>query len=759
MAGIVPRNNKEILHPEEAAASKIDLAQERLEFDKLKAQMAFQAQQANAEQRNMSMLLRAMGSPSGNASWIGHTAMPQQPTFAPRQGMFSGILSDPWHQYLAQKEYEVRRDRAIANQMDELYRRDSNDRFDQLLALMQAQKAESPANPAISPVQQQQQQSSTNPESTQEEDPRDYALKVFRQTLNQSYKDGSNVDVAMNLYNAKMRSDKHFAELLANSNKYDTESKNKMINDPLLEIIGLDDKSREALNDPNLSKVNLIHPYGLALIDQSKNFMKDGEPIAQVVNGILRGVGSQSINKDLTESVYRPLLQKIGLGTSQEIPVPELQLAASLYNYMKNNGISDDDINYFKDPNHNGFESKLSNGLGFFKDRHETDIENAIPYLQKLDFNQIKNREVYDKLAAQTQNAFINASRAYGLAKAGHLTEAEANAMKNRYNMLTEINPAQYENMLQLVNDKKNIPIDARSLIPKYTQGSAVYPDLNARLRDSTNILNSPEMQTYLSDPNNFKKFLMSSYFYGADTTKPEVQTAINNTMNEYYKARTPESKDLSSVVKNINTRLADKFNKDSKYFINKPADNGSLYVDLLAKAEGYRDNIFKDSGGKGVYLLSVTNNGNWYIPNAKIGTKFSDLSQADQNTAYDYQVDALRSKWKITTQNLHDPNVWKYVKELGLTKDIDDITSLLASSCYRGDSVHPKTLIRTFEQLKKQGKSNITARDVYEAYTDILIDNYKDRPDGGATNIRVVKSRRDNILHAYDAHKQNKAK
>ena len=701
-----------------------------------------------------------MGNPSGNASWIGHTAMPQQPTFAPRQGMFSGILSDPWHQYLAQKEYEVRRDRAIANQMDELYRRDSNDRFDQLLALMQAQKAESPANPAISPVQQQQQQqSSTNPENTQEEDPRDYALKAFRQALVQSYKDGSNVDVAMNLFNAKMRSDKHFAELLANSNKYDTESKNRMMNDALLEIVGLDDKSREALNDPNLSKVNLIHPYGLALIDQSKGFMKDDEPIAQVVHGILRGVGSQSINKDLTESVYRPLLQKIGLGTSQEIPVPELQLAASLYNYMKNNGISDDDINYFKDPNNNGFESKLSNGLGWFKDRHETDIENAIPYLKRLDFNQIKNREVYDKLAAQTQNAFINASRAYGLAKAGHLTEAEAKDFYDEYNRLTRINPAQYENMLQLVNDKKNIPMDARSLIPKYTQGSAVYPDLNARLRDPTNILNSREMQNYLSDANNFRKFLMSSYFYNADATKPEVQAAINNTMNEYYKARTPKSKDLSSVVKNINTRLTDKFTKDSKYFINKPADNGSLYVDLLAKAEGYRDNIFKDSGGKGVYLLSVTNGGKWYVSNAKIGTKFSDLSQADQNAAYDNQLDALRSKWKTTTQNLHNPNVWKYVKELGLTKDIDDITSLLASSCYRGDSVHPDTLVKTFEQLKNQGKSNITARDVYETYTDILIDNYKGRPDGGATNIRVVKSRRDNILKAYDAHKQNKAK
>ena len=469
MVGIVPRNNKEILHPEEAAASKADLAERHLTLEEIKAQMAFQAQQARQQQQDMSMLLRAMGNPSGNASWIGHTTMPQQPTFAPRQGMFSGILSDPWHQYLAQKEYEVRRDRAIANQMDELYRRDSNDRFDQLLALMQAQKAESPANPAISPVQQQQQQSSANPESTQEEeDPRDYALKVFRQSLRDSLKNNSNVEVAMNLYNAKMRSDKHFADLLANSPKYDTESKNRMMNDPLLQIVGLDEKSIEALKDPGLSKVNLIHPYGLALIDQSKNFIKDGEPIARVVNGILRGVGSQSINKDLTESVYRPLLQKIGLGSSQEIPVPELQLAASLYNYMKGQGISDDDINYFKNPNNNGFDRKFSN-LFQLSDA-ESDIQNVIPYLKQLDFNQIKNREIYDKLAAQTRNAFINASNADNLVKAGHLTEDEAKDFHDKYNMLTKINPAQYENMLNLVNDKKNIPLDARSLIPKYTQ-------------------------------------------------------------------------------------------------------------------------------------------------------------------------------------------------------------------------------------------------------------------------------------------------
>lgn len=700
---------------------------------------------ARQQQQDMSMLLRAMGSPSGNASWIGHTAMPQQPTFAPRQGMFSGILSDPWHQYLAQKEYEVRRDRAIANQMDELYRRDSNDRFDQLLALMQAQKGGTPADTGVSMDATQQQS------NTQSEDPFDYALKRFTDSLTTA----ANPEAAINAFNATIRGDKAFRDLLTKS-KYNSADRDKILENPLVNLIGLTTDDINSLYDPNISKINLIHPFAQGLIEQSEEKLPNpGDRVGQTARAILRGVGTQTIDNGLIESVYRPILNKLGMGTGKEIPEPELQLAASFFNYMKGKNIPESDLNRFLEKG--DFNSFLTSWITNTKD--EDNIEGAIEHIKQLKFNQIGNREIYDNLVAQANNAYIGARMADQLAARGYIKPEQAAILKNRYNMLTKINPLDYQQMYQLIDDKNNTPVDARRLIPKYTQGSAVYPDLNARLRDSTNILNSPEMQNYLSNPNNFKKFLMSSYFYGADATKPEVQAAINNTMNEYYKARTPESKDLSSVVKNINTRLADKFNKDSKYFINKPADNGSLYVDLLAKAEGYRDNIFKDSGGKGVYLLSVTNSGNWYIPNANIGTKFSDLSQADQNTAYDYQVDALRSKWKITTQNLHDPNVWKYVKELGLTKDIDDITSLLASSCYRGDSVHPKTLIRTFEQLKKQGKSNITARDVYEAYTDVLIDNYKDRPNGGATNIRVVKSRRDNILHAYDSHKQNKVK
>ena len=701
---------------------------------------------AKQQQQDMSMLLRAMGSPSGNASWIGHTTMPQQPTFAPRQGMFSGILSDPWHQYLAQKEYEVRRDRAIANQMDELYRRDNNDRFDQLLALMQAQKGGTPTDASVSMDATQQQS------NTQAEDPFDYALKIFKDSLTTA----ANPEAAINAFNATIRGDKRFRDLLTNS-KYNSEDRNKILENPLVNLIGLKSDDINSLYNPNISKVNLIHPFAQGLIEQSEEKLPNpGDRVGQTARAILRGVGTQTIDNGLIESVYRPILNKLGMGTAKEIPEPELQLAASFFNYMKGKNIPESDLNRFLEKG--DFNSFLTSWITNTKD--EDNIEGAIEHIKQLKFNQIGNREIYDNLVAQANNAYIGARMADQLAARGYITPDQAKNFHDRYNALTKINPLDYQQMYQLVNDKNNTPVDARRLIPKYTKGSAVYPDLNARLRDPTNILNSWEMQKYLSDTNNFRKFLMSSYFYGKDYSNPAVKASVDSVINEYYKARTPVSRDLPSVVKNIKTRLNDTSTKHNiSTYTNKPADNGSLYVDLLAKAEGYRDNIFKDSNGKGVYLLSVTNGSNWYLPNAKIGTKFSDLSQADQNAAYDNQADALKGKWETTTKNLHNPNIWKYIKELNLGKDIDDITSLLASSCYRGDPVGEKTLIRTFEQLKNQGKSDITPEDVYKAYTDVLIANYSKKSNGDNTNVRVVKSRRDNILNAYNKHKQNKAK
>ena len=116
---------------EEALAIKKQLA----ELEAQKALMNFQSQAAQQYNNRLGILAQlvaknAASNAANNVNWVGHTAAPNIPQFQPRfQGMFSGMLSDPWHQFVYQKEYENRRDRAIANQMDELYRRNQLDQI------------------------------------------------------------------------------------------------------------------------------------------------------------------------------------------------------------------------------------------------------------------------------------------------------------------------------------------------------------------------------------------------------------------------------------------------------------------------------------------------------------------------------------------------------------------------------------------------------------------------------------------------------
>ena len=131
---------------EEALAIKKQLA----ELEAQKALMNFQSQAAQQYNNRLGILAQlvaknAASNAANNVNWVGHTAAPNIPQFQPRfQGMFSGMLSDPWHQFVYQKEYENRRDRAIANQMDELYRRNQLDQInaakgnqlDNLIAVM-----------------------------------------------------------------------------------------------------------------------------------------------------------------------------------------------------------------------------------------------------------------------------------------------------------------------------------------------------------------------------------------------------------------------------------------------------------------------------------------------------------------------------------------------------------------------------------------------------------------------------------------------
>lgn len=142
------RFNQDV-NQEGALAIKKQLA----ELEAQKALMNFQSQAAQQYNNRLGILAQlvaknAASNTANNVNWVGHTAAPNIPQFQPRfQGMFSGMLSDPWHQFMNQKEYENRRDRAIANQMDELYRRNQLDQInaakgnqlDNLIAAMLSQ--------------------------------------------------------------------------------------------------------------------------------------------------------------------------------------------------------------------------------------------------------------------------------------------------------------------------------------------------------------------------------------------------------------------------------------------------------------------------------------------------------------------------------------------------------------------------------------------------------------------------------------------
>ena len=728
---------------------------------------------AKQQQQDMSMLLRAMGNPSGNASWIGHTAMPQQPTFAPRQGMFSGILSDPWHQYLAQKEYEVRRDRAIANQMDELYRRDSNDRFDQLLALMQAR-----GTPEQATTKGTASESTTDNGAPSKEEPKS-AREVLKSRLRQfAGLDNKNSEATMSIEEAlnqaadSVRSDPEFINALYREG-YSPSAIETIKNNPLAHFGW--DKTKD-YKEP-LTKHNFGNPYGMALaegLSNSSGYDKDDQ-VHQATYNILNSMNSDLVEQHKEwEPLYRGILRELNVPiTSANLSNFEKELAASAINWAYNQPdvdldslktfAKDGDWEHWWSTITNGNKGNISKTFKFFKDNIRT--------------SDIKNRADIDNMFKEYNVAYDNAGSANVFKNLGIINPNDYEKLRRRYDTLTSYNPMEYIAMNELT--RTNGITDARRLLGGFTPvkdlngnvGSNVYSDIMAKLNNPDSILNNTKMQKYFEDPNNFRRFLESSYFYGlrnkySSSSKPEdkdklsaLDHEIKTITDQFYKERLPESTNRDNVVKNIKTRLAKNFNDNAAFFKNAPDDKGELITDLLAAAEGYKDQVFADSNGKGVYLLSVTNGGNWYIPEAQMGKKFSELPAEVQNKGYGHQLNAIQTNWGRVTDRLHSNEVKPYIK--GMSKqDLDEITALLASSSYRGDSTKESLLVDAFKTAQKLANNDkVTPYPllVYQGYTAQLIKRYKDR--GKVSNISVVESRFKNVRKAYNAHKQNKTK
>ena len=726
---------------------------------------------AKQQQQDMSMLLRAMGSPSGNASWIGHTTMPQQPTFAPRQGMFSGILSDPWHQYLAQKEYEVRRDRAIANQMDELYRRDSNDRLDQLLALMQAR-----GTPEQATTNGTASESTTNngtPAKEQPKSSRDVLISRFRQFAGLDNKDSEatmGLDAALEQAAASVRADPEFINALYREG-YSPSSIETIKNNPLAHYGW--DKTKDYKE--TLTKHNFGNPYGKALAESFSNSAKYDETddsykaVYDILNNMDSGLVEQ--HKDW-EPLYRGVLRTLGVMTQpNNLTNFQKELAASAINWASSQ--PDVDIDSLK-------ELAKEGDFGAWEKFFNSDKGNVSSafnlFRQKINTSDFKNRADIDNMYKEFDVAYDNATSANVFKNLGIINPNDYEKLRRRYDTLTNYNPVEYIAMSELT--RTNGITDARRLLGGFTPvkdlngnvGSNVYSDIMAKLNNPDSILNDTRMQKYFEDPNNFRRFLESSYFYGlrnkySSSSKPEdkdklsaLDHEIKTITDQFYKERLPESTNRDNVVKNIKTRLAKNFNDNAAFFKNAPDDKGELITDLLAAAEGYKDQVFADSNGKGVYLLSVSNDGNWYIPEAQMGKKFSELPAEVQNKGYNHQLNAIQTNWERVTTRLHSNELKPYIK--GMSKqDLDEITALLASSSYRGDSTKESLLVDAFKTAQKLADNDkVTPYPllVYQGYTAQLIKRYKDR--GKVSNISVVESRFKNVRRAYNAHK-NKTK
>lgn len=724
---------------------------------------------AKQQQQDMSMLLRAMGSPSGNASWIGHTTMPQQPTFAPRQGMFSGILSDPWHQYLAQKEYEVRRDRAIANQMDELYRRDSNDRFDQLLALMQGK-----GTPEQAATNGTASESTTDNGALAKEQPkssRDVLISRFRQFAGLDNKDSEatmGLDAALEQAAASVRADPEFINALYREG-YSPASIETIKNNPLAHYGW--DKTKD--HKETLTKHNFGNPYGKALAESFSNSAKYDETddsykaVYDILNTMDSGLVEQ--HKDW-EPLYRGVLRTLGVTTQpNNLTNFQKELAASAINWASSQ--PDVDIDSLK-------ELAKEGDFGAWEKFFNSDKGNVSSafnlFKQKINTSDFKNRADIDNMYKEFDVAYDNATSANVFKNLGIINPKDYEKLRRRYDTLTNYNPVEYIAMSELTRTKGIT--DARRLLGGFTPikdlngnvGSNVYSDIMAKLNNPDSILNNTKMQKYFEDPNNFRRFLESSYFYGlrnkySSSGKPEdkaklsaLDHEIKTITDQFYKERLPESTNRDNVVKNIKTRLAKHFNDNAAFFENAPDDKGELITDLLAAAEGYKDQVFADSNGKGVYLLSVTNGGDWYIPEAQMGKRFSELPAEVQNKGYDNQLNAIQTNWRRVTQRLHSNDLKPYIK--GMSKqDLDEVTALLASSSYRGDSTQESLLIDAFKSAQKAvGNGKVTPFLVYQKYVAHLANRYKAR--GKISNMSVVKSRFNNVKKAYDAYK-NKTK
>jgi hypothetical protein len=266
--------------------------EQELQLAREKAQMAWanmQAQQSNNRLGALAQLIakNSASSMANNVNWVGHTAEPAMPQFQPRfQGMFSGMLSDPWHQFMYQKEYENRRDRAIANQMDELYRRNQMDRInaeksnqiDGLIATLMTNQGNLESIPAYSgvsaPTARENDSSFTEDSNPTPTNFREASKSFIKSLYEESLKSGEpfNYEAATNKFRDWMSGAGKKLVDLEYANR--AEDLKNLWADPFKQLFGV---SRESLNITDDDGVDLKPGNKLAnIIQNNLSYISDG---------------------------------------------------------------------------------------------------------------------------------------------------------------------------------------------------------------------------------------------------------------------------------------------------------------------------------------------------------------------------------------------------------------------------------------------------------------------------------------------------
>lgn len=694
---------------------------------------------------------------SSDGAWIGHTAMPQQPGFQPRfQGMFSGMLSDPWHQFMNQKEYENRRDRAIANQMDELYRRNQLDQ----LAMSKMLQAGFLAN--ITKGDQQQQGA---PQGNLED-----RFRAAIDSFIPNNPDGFTYEQLNQVLRDIARKNPELVDRFTN---YDADLKNKLFENPL------DAAFKVSADSFNKSLENI---KGATIGSQFRDFLRtmqpptDDEAANAIYNGFMNHFGNFYDDIIKGNDIYirgtkidNKILDTIAnrfFGYQSGDLTPEQKAAAAAAyasiedgriralqnakNFYGNNSADEISNAMFENPTF-WDDSAIKGYRDLFGEFGNT--LTSIPSLSQQEFKNAVN--LYNK--HKTTYSVAKTLYDTGLIDAKTLNSV-ANNTVNRYDKGFLTN----DKLIELLGSDNNISsiYTGRGLIPgfkakvaydrPYLEGAIQHMD--TAMKDKNSVFYNPNLKKLIlsdkiEDQNKAKRILMSMYY-------PQARNSQLGT--EQLKVR---PKIANKLLTEARERLTTSINKENAGNFDTPRQNlinnyklDEDYVDLIKAVEGtyftkpvpvYDINRNPEKGKwKMGFSVHLDPEGNAIVNKAKAEKR--ELTEEELSKLNSFTSKKMKNLYQATKEAIGFNS-----STYGLTgREAKVFDAIAASIHYRGDAGvakkknfdFKKELDATIKDNPGFSKSKALLT-TYLRYADQLSDKQR----------KVVRGRVDNLVNAIN--------